>query len=540
MTAVLISSVFATGCPGDDDPDPVNDVGLDVTDVTDVDDVVDDVTDVDLDVARDADVDPDVDLDAVTDVVDDVVNDVIDTEQAQMMLIHNSADPNAAQVDIYINGELWADDLSYRSGEGFRNVTPGIAIEIAVAGSDSATVADAIATFGPYTLEADTRYIFIASGVLVPANFTENPQDREIAFNLVMFEDARFRSDNTEVDQTLIFHGVTDAPAISILANNELRVVESLSYGEFTENYIDLPRGVLVFDVEAVDGDRVASFQTPSLSGGQAWVLVASGFLDAAQNPSAPLHVIAFPTAANGARVDGTVLERAARVQFVNDVADPDIGTMDVFINDQSVALGLAYRHATAFRTLPSGTNLSYEIRRPEGDGGASVLTQVAQFEPGLASLAVLSGVVDPDDFTANPGGADIGLNIFTTSMARERANGAETVGIILFHGVTDAPAVDIEVTIGADPDTFVAQNLAYGEFSEPLALDAGTYTLQVRAAGDATAVANIPLAIGGLTGQAISVIASGFLSPTGTQPGFALVAITPEGEATVIPVNGL
>jgi hypothetical protein len=116
--------------------------------------------------------------------------------------------------------------------------------------------------------------------------------------------------------------------------------------------------------------------------------------------------------------------------------------------------------------------------------------------------------------------------------MAREAASAATNTDVLVFHGSTDAPVVDV-VEIGVGAGTIV-DNLGYGEFAGYLELPTADYSLQVRDESGTVAVATFaaPLATLGLDGVALAVVASGFLDPTvnNNGPAFGLYVALPAG----------
>ena len=111
------------------------------------------------------------------------VTDVEGDGPAFLQVIHNAADPGAAEVDIYLNGTLLLDDFAFREATGFTELESGVEYTIGVAPGNSTGAGDIIADF-QVTLSANTSYIAVANGVLSPDDFSANPDELSIAFNL--------------------------------------------------------------------------------------------------------------------------------------------------------------------------------------------------------------------------------------------------------------------------------------------------------------------------------------------------------------------
>ncbi|MEM8898412.1 MAG: T9SS type A sorting domain-containing protein, partial [Bacteroidota bacterium] len=118
---------------------------------------------------------------------------------------------------------------------------------------------------------------------------------------------------------------------------------------------------------------------------------------------------------------------------------------------------------------------------------------------------------------------------------ARETGQlGAGTLDFQLFHGATDAPAVD--VLAGQFP---LISNIAYKSFlPDYIGATAGTINLSVAPTGTNNVVATFEVDISGLGGGAAVGFASGFLDPLNNQGGanFALLAALPDGTVVSFP----
>jgi hypothetical protein len=125
-------------------------------------------------------------------------------------------------------------------------------------------------------------------------------------------------------------------------------------------------------------------------------------------------------------------------------------------------------------------------------------------------------------------------------AMGREAATSASNTDVLVFHGSTDAPVVDV-VEVGAGAGTIV-DDLAYGDFAGYLELPTANYTLSIKDETGSSTVASYaaPLAELGLNGAALSVVASGFLNPGNNNngPAFGLyVALAGGGSLIQLPV---
>lgn len=106
-------------------------------------------------------------------------------------------------------------------------------------------------------------------------------------------------------------------------------------------------------------------------------------------------------------------------------------------------------------------------------------------------------------------------FNLVANASVRERSLISTNTDVLVFHGSTDAPIVDVQAQ-GAGT---VVNDIAYGTYNStgylqlPSNTAAGNYTLHITdAAGTSTVVSYLaPLNTLGLSGNAITVLASGF-----------------------------
>ena len=225
-----------------------------------------------------------------------------------------------------------------------------------------------------------------------------------------------------------------------------------------------------------------------------------------------------------------------ANVQVIHNCADPAASIVDVYVNGTLTLNNVAFRTATGFLSLPAG--LVYNIGVAPSTS-TSVADTLKNFAVGPLSadsnyIVVASGVVGSTGFAANPNSRSTAFDLKIIAHAKTVATSGSVVSFAVFHGVTDAPGVDVNLTGGA---TLVA-NAQYGDNSGYLSVPPTWYPISIAPAGSSTAVANYVADLSGLAGKSALVLASGFLSPASNNsgPGFELIAVLADGTIVTLP----
>ena len=441
--------------------------------------------------------------------------------QASVQVIHNSPTPgtdSGPTVDIYVNGGLPTQltGLEYREAIPFTTLPSGVDVEIAVAPSPSNSVDDAIATFDLGQLEAGEAYTVIANGIL---------GDNDFPFNLEVNAGAQTSGESANAVDVNVFHGSPGAPNVDVNTLFGGTLVGDLPYAAFTPSYLGVPVGTYVLNISpAGSSDVVASFTADlSMLGGEAATIVASGLLT--DTPGFTLLAV-LP--------NGTVVElpttEFANVQAIHNSPTPGTGsgpTVDIYVNGVlfDALEGVPYRAATPFLELPANVDLELAVAPSPSN---SVDDAIAEFPIGQLTAdenytAVATGIVGD---MATP------FNIAVNAGAQTAAAMAGMVDFNVYHGSTDAPAVDIDArTVGN-----LISNLPYGEFSDSyLSVAPDVYYIDVRAAGDPNIVATFEADLSGLADGAATVFASGLLTDT---PGFGLFAALADGTVIELPAT--
>lgn len=452
---------------------------------------------------------------------------VTHAQVARVQMIHNSPDVVLSNIDVYVNDALQSDNLNFRNATGFIIFPAGIPLNVKIAPASSSSSAEAVFEQN-FTLEANKTYILVADGILSESGYV--PSKPFTLNSYAMGRAAATVEGNTDI---LVHHGSTDAPTIDIVrlsTDGPTTLVDNISYGEF-KNYIILPTANYKIQVRDASGENtVRSYDLPLSTlnlNGAAVTAVASGFLDPANNNNGPAFGMYLAKASGGALIP-LPESKTARVQVIYNSPDVAAAEVDVYVNGELTIDNFKFRTATPFIDLPADVEISIAVAPPNS---SSVADAVSSFPVTLAAngtyVVVADGIVSPAGYTPNQ---PFGLNVMATG--RESSTNASNTDILVHHGSTDAPTVDIvETGVGAGT---VVDDISYGEFQGYLELATDDYVIDVRDASGTAVVATyeMPLATLNLQGLAITAVASGFLDPSNNNngPAFGIWVALPTG----------
>ena len=447
---------------------------------------------------------------------------------ARVQVIHNSADMAADTVDVWLNDQLLLDNFAFRTASPFIDAPAGTPFDISIQGKNSTDTVNAIAQY-TYTLTGGEKYVIVANGIVSGSGYTPaTPFDLHV-YN--MGQEMAMNSGETDV---MVFHGSTDAPVVDVkeVGVGAGTIVDDAAYGDFT-GYLNLPTADYSLQIRDASGmNTVAQFGAPLSTlnlADSALVVVASGFLNPANNSNGPAFGLyaALPTGGDLVQLPAEPIS-TARVQVIHNSADMAADTVDVWLNDQLLLDNFAFRTASPFIDAPAGTPFDISI---QGKNSTDTVNAIAQYTYTLTGgekyVIVASGIVSGSGYSpATP------FDLHVYNMGQEMAMNSGETDVMVFHGSTDAPIVDVkEVAAGAGT---IVDNAAYGDFSGYLNLPTADYSLQIRDSSGMNTVAQFgaPLSTLNLADSALVVLASGFLNPANNSngPAFGLYAALPTG----------
>jgi len=371
--------------------------------------------------------------------------------EARLRLAH--ASPDAPAVDVWLDGEVAFAGLAYGQVTDYALVAAGRhSVKVVPAGAEEPVVIEA-----QLELEDGADYTASATGLL-----------EDIAPLLLMDDNSLPEAGRAHVR---FVHLSPDAPAVDVAVKGGPVLWSAVGFGEVGA-YAAVDAGVYDLEVRATGG-AAAALEVPGVlvRDGAVYTVFAMGLL--AGDP--PLAAV-LTADVNPARL------RAAHLS-------PDAPAVDVLIDGMPVLTDLAFGEVSAYAPLAAGM--------------VSVMV-VASEDPDVVVLEADLELGAGMDYTV----AAIGLLEELEPLVLQDDNRVPAPGMAhvrFVHAVPDAPAVDIAAQDG--PVLF--GDVSFGLASDYVPLEEGTYVLEVRPAGDETALMELP-AVEVPAGAVITVFAVG------------------------------
>jgi len=304
---------------------------------------------------------------------------------ALVRIVHAGPDAPSVDIDVGDDGTPEIEDLQRFADTGMTGIGlpagESLQIGIRVAGGDRVTA------FTTPALPSEELFV-IATGSLV------EPARDEDGFSLLVVGPEGSLGFIKQNPVVYALHGSPDAPAVDIYAGENL-LVENIAFGELSSAVQVPPADFYVLDFYPTGtgpGAPTASFSTPALMAGGAYLAVAAGEL-APEDTDEEFTLLAFEEL-----FETTDVSRVRAVHASGDAPAVDIGSVDSATGDLSVVVfeNLAFGAASdgVGAELPVG-DLTLGVAA-NGDA-----TPVATFDvtttAGLQTFAVAVGALAPD-----------------------------------------------------------------------------------------------------------------------------------------------
>lgn len=230
---------------------------------------------------------------------------------------------------------------------------------------------------------------------------------------------------------------------------------------------------------------------------------------------------------------------QTARFQLIHNAADPALDTVDIYIDGNKLD-NVAFRQATGIITAASASVSININQKNSADSSDLVLVRFNQAVAANSNTVMMvTGVANPANFAVNPNALNTGVKLVTKTVTSWAA-GANRVQVNVFHGVTDAPGVDLftrpAVAVGTLP-TNLRFAQANGGTQALFFNNTPTY-IETRLTGTRSVIKAYNANLALFSQKLITVFASGFVSPMDNQNGasFGMFTVDTNGLVIALP----
>lgn len=432
----------------------------------------------------------------------------LEADMARAQIIHNVPVAAAAVVDIYVNDVLTLEDVAYQGATGFIDFPAGLSQTVDLVDPADADNSTPIFSKTFDVLASGSYYVIAASGTA--------GEDLDLYIAGDARESATSGAGNTDF---AIFHGSQDAPSVDVYVEEAMaNVAEDIVFGDYTA-YVEVANADYTVQVRndastATVETYTAPLATLSLTD-NALIVVASGSLGGGS-----FELLAVTST-------GTVVSLPtdmARAQIIHNVPLSVAATVDIWVNGALTLEDVPFRAATGFIDFPAGLGQTVDVVSIDGNPTDNLLITATWDILASESYTVI----------ANGDAADQPLALSAFTGAREEAAVPTNTDVNVYHGSTDAPTVDVHeaAVVGGE----IINDLMYDDLTDYLELATLDYVLEVRDETGASVVASYDANLDALSldGEAITVLASGYLAPATGEPAFGLYVALASGGALV------
>jgi len=227
---------------------------------------------------------------------------------------------------------------------------------------------------------------------------------------------------------------------------------------------------------------------------------------------------------------------QTARLQFINASADPNIASLDVYVNDNLIADNIESLKAIPWMDVLAGQMVN--LRVTHGDNSGMIYEDSTQFNDGGVYVAAAIGVVNPSRFAFNPDGRPTDFDVRINSQAQETppANPAR-VWFGLMHASTDLEGLEVS----AKDAGILQADVKYSGHTGYKSLVPDTWSILLRASADTNVVYDSFLAdLSGLRGRTAVMLFAGFRVPGDNLGGspLGMYLVLDSGDVVPMPIN--
>jgi len=421
------------------------------------------------------------------------------TQSSYVRVAHLS--PDAPAVDVWVDGEMVLEDVSYAGISSFLELTEGSHV-IQVVAANTTTPAVIQETV---SLTANASYTVAATGLLSGTPAIDA---------WILSDDRTIASGQAKVR---FAHASPDAPNVDIYAVGGMSPLFANVPFRSAGNYLTVAPGNIALEVRvAGGGDLVVRFAAITLEAGRNYTIFAKGLANPGSNPNALSAYAVVDAPGNGNLTVNLVPVDVAYSRLRVGHLSPDAPAVDVYLDDQLTLEDVPFRAFSNYLIVESGM---HNVKVTPANTNNAVIDADVTLVDDVNYSVVAMGLV---------GNNTLAPYVFTDDLVQ---GGQAKVRFI--HGSPNAPAVDVRLR----GDVVLFGNTTFGQAATGIEVGAGTYDFDLNVAGTddvALLIDDVPLA----NGTNYTVFATGLLGDDTTPLSAIAVVDDIESGSTVVALN--
>lgn len=271
---------------------------------------------------------------------------ILKQKDANIQIIHNSADTSLRLIDIYLNDKILISSLSFRKATSFFSTSSDTLLKLDLARSPSNSSNETIFS-SSFIIEKGKNAVLLIQGVYDTINYQPNPNGKSISLSVDILENINFSAKLNEISIRII-NGCTDLKETNLIAKDVAPLLISMRLRSSIPKEIMMP--ATEYDFILVEPASQTIFKEYKVNltefGGQSMVLFFSGFENQQKNQNGKSLGI------YGAKSDGTIID----FQNLTLITETElINSESSIINitkGESIPLNLDWKYSTVYDLL--------------------------------------------------------------------------------------------------------------------------------------------------------------------------------------------
>ncbi len=321
------------------------------------------------------------------------------SQTARVQVIHNSADPSLAMVDIYVNGTKAIDNLGFKRATAFADFPAGADMQVAFAPASSTGIKDTLLSLPLEQFRPGRSYHLIIQGVRDTSKFRGAATSTNLSLTILEKDGALEKG--TKAGETSIrsVHGVIDLAGVDLVIGST-SLAANMVFNSVAPEYINVvgTQTDTIWAVEAGTSKKIRGWIADLRGSERAVVAALSGVVGPDSNQNAEEYELILVDA-NGSSNDRLVkVDTSGTVGSITDLVPSTLWTVapNPSTSYTSITIplplglqGLQGAMATVYST--SGATMASVPMLVDGASIQGKLT-TSQFAPGAYLVQVTAG----------------------------------------------------------------------------------------------------------------------------------------------------